>query len=564
MPNVRRSSTFAIALWVVLLLGSLLSRDRAASQTPTNSPTRVEINAEEASNFYSALNAVSARGQIAIVAEGYPLRPVLTADQAARIAGAGTSEEMVHRLADAFDYELFRDERGRLPQGKVYALRKRYTDPRDLPSVTFEECHAAVADIKRILSAFAPDPPVPRQVDLVLQIMNTLTPEQVERSRKEGIPVRALRPDQQAQIRRMASHLFVGVNLRGADNSLRALESRRKSTVCVRSHKDKNVVGFECVFPGVKPTFYPAGQTYNLFVFAPQGDELTELATLYRENAPATTLGAVVDSLGKNAPGATLEIDEILRDKPVCVAGMAFAPPERVMGALSDIYGLRLVGDSGRKSLALLRRRPNLPRDVSAVYDAVRTALPDPIRRATKDSDRKRLLAELRERNREAERRDIEAVTSGKISDEEAAKRFHERIRSNPAAERNLVHRAHFMGAEAARRVEYGCEQTLVELSPEEKQRGIPFSGLNATTRASLALVHIAMLVGWINELPNDMMPTYVRYLEHSIITTREFRDPMVGARISVMIVPYDSEGNPVSGGAGLVVPDRRAASAKP
>jgi hypothetical protein len=77
-----------------------------------------------------------------------------------------------------------------------------------------------------------------------------------------------------------------------------------------------------------------------------------------------------------------MEVDAALAAKPVTIFGESFAPPERVLAALADVYGLRVTSDKDKGTLRLTRRGY---REVAKPADlpvSLRAAFPEPLVRA--------------------------------------------------------------------------------------------------------------------------------------------------------------------------------------
>lgn len=112
---------------------------------------KVRLSSAQAASFEKALNMLAAQGKVAFVAEGLPLRATLPPDKAAELAASSSTPlaAVVEKLALAYDYDATR-------QGDVFVLKKRYTDPHDLPGLTLEECQLSLQDVVRVLNGFSP------------------------------------------------------------------------------------------------------------------------------------------------------------------------------------------------------------------------------------------------------------------------------------------------------------------------------------------------------------------------------------------------------------------------
>ncbi|MCW3052486.1 MAG: hypothetical protein JWN14_1656 [Chthonomonadales bacterium] len=120
---------------------------RGQAPMPPSVPAQ-EAQAPKVDPFFTALESLSKRYNIAFVAEGTPFPPsvkngtvpsatpdVVPQEEAQDPSGQKelSQEEVVQKIAERFDYTAVR-------KGDVYLLTKRYTNPDDLPEVTPEEC----------------------------------------------------------------------------------------------------------------------------------------------------------------------------------------------------------------------------------------------------------------------------------------------------------------------------------------------------------------------------------------------------------------------------------------
>jgi hypothetical protein len=156
---------WAPVLYVCCFAGSIAIPARGQAPMPPTPPVRQEANTPLPDPFYNALEGLSKKYDIAIIAEGRPFPqtkhgplsnsgampdngampengedPAQEEDmpQADKDADAppptreAAQDAEVQRVANKYDYDAVR-------QGKVYLLQKRYTNPDDLPEVSPEE-----------------------------------------------------------------------------------------------------------------------------------------------------------------------------------------------------------------------------------------------------------------------------------------------------------------------------------------------------------------------------------------------------------------------------------------
>jgi len=117
---------------------------------PSTPPDKAASVSKEASasaddTFYTTLETLSKQYNVAFVAEGTPFptpkdgpRPLLKEgyipeSETVPSERHSVIDDIVKQVAAGFDYYS-------VPQGKVYLLMKRYSNPEDLPDVTPDEC----------------------------------------------------------------------------------------------------------------------------------------------------------------------------------------------------------------------------------------------------------------------------------------------------------------------------------------------------------------------------------------------------------------------------------------
>ena len=125
----------SVMLLIVLTLQSTGAAFTAAPESvPDAAPqkSRVHLSLAQSESFSDALDALTAQGHVAIVAEGAPLVPRLPKKDTQDLTAPLPLPKVVTKLAAFFDYDA-------QEQDNVYILTKRYTDPKEMPCVTLEE-----------------------------------------------------------------------------------------------------------------------------------------------------------------------------------------------------------------------------------------------------------------------------------------------------------------------------------------------------------------------------------------------------------------------------------------
>jgi len=436
MPNkIRRAVMAALPLAFAF---SLASPGSAWAQPAAPDPL-VHLTPVQASTFFSAFTALSQQGQIMIVAEDQPLYPTLASlvsqSPARRAAAALTLKKegeplstLLPKIAAAYDYDV-------QLSGKVFLLRKRYTDAADLPSITVKECALALEETNRYAENFNP-----HLLDLVdrspaiSDLIYSLTPEQLEAMKDihRGVLVASLSPEHQQEVQQFLLHMYVQRAIADLPktisgiNRIAAIDPQFSWRDCAtfsnplfaRRYLGSNIrlFGYDAARADGKPLFITMSKPDQMKVdldgtirVTPRPEEgVPQVAGQFAlgdasdpapvpANAPiplvSSPLGDILTQMnvraadGLKGDGLKVTVEPYLAPKRATVFGEAQATPRQEVAALADVYGLRiLTGEKvqGHDRLRVTRLTPGAPLDVAALSDVLRQFLPDPLIRASR------------------------------------------------------------------------------------------------------------------------------------------------------------------------------------
>lgn len=396
-----------------LLLPALLLLAPGASWAQTDSgiphtkaeaaARRVRLPADDARDFYRAFKSLSDQARVVFVAEGAPLIPTLAAGKAPHFAEPTPLLEVVTKLAAAFDYKIV--DR----QFNVFALQKRYSDPRDLPAVTPEECVASLQEILRLSEPYNPNIKIARGQSLgkplIGDLLESLTPEQRQALQNQRLRVQELSPPQKSLVRRTALYFWLQTGLGDVHAALHPL--RQMDEAALRLH-ERHGLGYEGRNTDGRTTFVSLSFMNLARVGAAAepdtGQEkeengVADLSSPSQTQEPGRmTLGnvaALLNAVSESAPARAaadengeptrLTVEETLSAKPVVFIGRKYATmPARILKACAQAYGL----ENGLRGPALLLRRKRvIPiQDVQYLPYLISQALPDTLLRAIHDN----------------------------------------------------------------------------------------------------------------------------------------------------------------------------------
>lgn len=382
-----------------LALGGLngaRAQESVPEPAPASANIKVHLSAAERQTFQSSLDALAAQSHSAIVAEGVPFHPTLPAGQTSRFSKETPLSVMLPALAAAYDYDVeYRN--------KVYLLRKKYSDIRDLPAVTLEECTQATQDILTVLRPFAINTEFPIRgmalVKVMPELAATLTPEQMQALHDRKLAVAALTPEQKAKVWQFVFYFYAQTPFEAAEEAAFDFKGAPRASVGV----DPNGYTFSgaSFHPFCYRTLsYEGKSVLRSFV---RGGEIISIS-----HGIGTTVGPALPPEEPEAPGAApapvtlaqevaalntrglhATVDAALRVKPVSLAGDDSATPKQILQSLADIYGLRVMEPSGKdKTVQLTRPVFRVPLDAAALPECVWRVVPEPLQRAVHKGER--------------------------------------------------------------------------------------------------------------------------------------------------------------------------------
>jgi len=353
---LQRQNLFCMILLLVLMLqstGTAFAAVPEAVPAVAEQKLLVHLSLAQSGSFSGALDALAAQGHVAIVAEGAPLVSRLSKKDTPDLTAPLPLALAVTKIAASFDYDV-------QEQDGVFVLTKRYTDPKEMPCVTLEECDQAFKDILTLLEPFNPNFDEANanhsQRNTVITFFNSLTPGQLQEARAKTLRYGELGPEQQKAVE---SIFLFGYAQFPADKLRETVDILDYAPKSVLTGKDQgnSALFIELPVPANKSLRYfqpleggilPPDQSAPLL--------LPKQAETGGPPVPAPmTLEAVVALLPHTGPPAV--VDACLKDKPVSAAGLSNVSAMDVLRALKVLYNLR-IGASDAGGNKLMRQLP--------------------------------------------------------------------------------------------------------------------------------------------------------------------------------------------------------------
>ncbi|GAB4458297.1 MAG: hypothetical protein OHK0029_19270 [Armatimonadaceae bacterium] len=279
----------------------------------------------------------------------------------------------IKRVADLFDYDA------EVTRG-IVLLRKRYTNPDDLPAVSFEELRDSVKESLKVIAPFCPQvsgAAIPFHIRQLLEQLPQSLQTTVE---KEGILVRDLSaPAGRSFINVIGEAYFGGIRhpALGFEQTIFDL-----SSCYLTIHTDPGpslpAYGFVSTRPDKQPAYVPFSSSYLAVTAKPD-----RLLTEDKFDWNAENLEEIVVKLNsREDKEGVCRIQENIKKKPITSFGLNYGATRIIMYAMADLYGLNVTRYTDGWSL----NRPviQLPNMIHEVQSTLRLSTPLPIQKAMK------------------------------------------------------------------------------------------------------------------------------------------------------------------------------------
>jgi len=370
-----------------------------------------QLDVSQASEFHHAITALAEQAHVTLIAEGVPRHPHLSLPDVAKLTERADLDDEVETVADAYDYSVER-------RGDVFVLKKRYSDPHDLPALTPAECEHTLALLQRVAEPFNPhalvwhiEPLTPHSPQLefsqvqivhpfVKAFADSLTPDQLEGMNKDKLLVSSLSQDQKALARRLRLSAYTQQPMEDLARFLPQLKQVEQNAVFRLQETSSSPRTFGYLSPEgpEDPThllFHPLtrmDRSQDLGISFPSDLRPTDAdptdpnqASMEVSSTTTQTLSSVIAFLNAQSGGALhANVDTAVGAKPVSVAGSKNAPADQVLQALADVYGLSLLRSPLNNPIMFTITLPDVtpPSELVALPSSLRQALPEPFARA--------------------------------------------------------------------------------------------------------------------------------------------------------------------------------------
>jgi hypothetical protein len=402
----------------------------------SNAPVKTSVTIP---SFKATLDRASDYLNVTILAEGRPFKTELPDKEAkillSTIERLSQTEEPIDpsqgfealkTIADLYDYSA--EQSGT----HVFVLRKRYTDPSDLPVVTYADCVHSLQEILRITSLYCPVKSIPEPFSKA--VYESFSSEELTQELLNK-PLTELSESQQEAIREYAVRTYLDSPTMYSDFALKHLLAlkERSGTLCAFQYfefQGLNAFGYKAPF-GIKRTMLPFVLSHGI-VSSPSGSMHTTLLPIngklrssmvdsfdpiaianspaYKSRLPFFTLDSLFqkeqnkekeNQSKASAFQPVIVVHKDLAARNIVVSGESNASKLEMAKAISKAFGFRLAKDPRQEVYYMTP--PALPqvKSIRDLPEAIRQLLPEPMVRAvnvantpSKDSEQRFLDAE--------------------------------------------------------------------------------------------------------------------------------------------------------------------------
>jgi|GEM_PF-5968341 len=355
--------------------------------------------------FEKVMTDFAKANRVTILTESQPLQLDVTEENIASVRSEAekvkTVKERLVLLAQAFDYSVA--DTPALPT--LFVLHKKYSNPEDLPDITFEEARLAAKNIRKATKEFEPElaPGVP-----IWHIYNSLSPEAKQKmSSPQGIPVSQLSPTQQRRLfrvactsyfRRLDDWRIIEERLDGCRSPKAQFTYRPFSGLVVPIYEGPQSDSKDMWFVALNFRVFTqsmGGTTINeakgeaeivdnkLVLYKPDPtDPKAKPKASFLFRPVAISLQKAVANISTRLPSpsskvAKAVVDSHLQSKKICLFGEEFTTPVKCLDGLAAVYGLRIVHPDAKT--ARITMQVPYQKDISEVKEKVQRLLPLPI-----------------------------------------------------------------------------------------------------------------------------------------------------------------------------------------
>jgi len=497
--------------YLALLIGSSFQPLYAQQpQKPASSDSSARVDPTKARYFPDALQSLSEQTGGTFVVEGTPLHSTLTTAASAALNTANVPlTDLIKKVALAYDYDV-------LQQGKVFVLKKLYTDFQDLPGLTFPECFQSLQTIEMLTDSF--NPHIPQSgfdaPDLLAKtFVGSLSASQLQLLGQKKLHIGMLNQSQTSNVQRIARYLYVQNSVRGISQQRSLLADPSKIIFCWHDFEGHRVFGYELITKSNTPVgFRPLPHKHTV-----QSDKIPPQLVVSLESNGVSTLGKEIDKLNSSQVlHIPVAVDSVLTSKPITIVGNNNITASRLLDAFATIYSLQVIADNN-SGLRLTTISVKPPEDIKFLSKAVRSALPEPLLRALRSDELNDL--ELRADNAASEPNITKSklpVMSPKLSEKQQFVLRQARLDEYHARFERIVEltrRSHSLEESATQQL----TSLILPKMPSLESR-IALSSLGEEAKRAFASMIMAQAMGNMQKLVSRNPPRYITDTDNLVI----------------------------------------------
>lgn len=270
-------------------------------------------------------------------------------------------QHRLHRISEICDYSFDK-------YNESFLMRKKYSNTLELPCVTSGEYLVFCKNISDILhSRILGDPP---QGNSIPEILQSLSESESESIQKDFVPIRNLNPGTQAMLlKKITASVYSSIRFNSdqvlyfshnLDNSTLDLQNSELQTplITINSHpKNSNSIGY--------PLNKDSGES---------NPELKKINISFE----SSNLMNVIHIMNKKIRKDYYNIDNSLKNKPICVTNLVKFDTSIIARGISLLYDLKITKNSDR---CLIHQKKSIFQDNYNFSNEFDLVMPFPLRR---------------------------------------------------------------------------------------------------------------------------------------------------------------------------------------
>jgi hypothetical protein len=441
------------------------------------------LHGEVSSEFRKILDALSFQSKSAIIVEGISVQAYYRLSKnhdktslISETASIRNPRNAIQFFCDEYDYDIARNESEASSTPDVIVLRKRFSEPTDLPDVTKDECLESLISAKRLMlrlnKGTSADIP-----ELTKNSLRSFSSEDLKRLSSSGIPVRDLTEEQREWFVQIANYFYLA----------KPLETLKKCEVLLKASDDFILVSGSKIqqddqnqldiltkdsIGSIRIPINQLAPDLNVAPLLPSAI-LPDLETISAETP--STLGNSISLL----PSHRIDVSPTISAKTIFISGAKYGDLAHLVRGMAKVYGLHAVGLKDQSWQISPQQTPGNV-SVQNLYAIIKQVLPLSLIRSSSPPGEIQVLQQKQREFNLANQRYVPGQTLDQRPETKKPEALFAMAKEIEERKTNLFYRRGRIAHECVRRVEFlyrkkagnkdGIKIPLKDLGPEAQK----------------------------------------------------------------------------------------------